>query len=81
MIERRKEVIAIIEREERERLLSELQRKREEEGIIPKTSFLFSIRFRYFFECIGAVCIGCLMGAFTLLANFIIFVWLLHMQF
>ena len=76
-----KEVIAILEKEERQRLLSELQLKMEEDGIIPKASLPLAIRFRYFFECIGGMCIGCLIGAFSLMINFVVFVWMLHLQF
>ncbi len=76
-----KEIETILYKEERQRYLSELQTRKQEEGIVPHTPSFLLYTFRYLLEYIGGACLGCFVGAFTLLVNFIIFVYVLHLEF
>lgn len=76
-----REIEIIIEKEERQRHLSELQTRMQEEGIIPQPPFLLVHTLRRLLEYIGGACLASIVGTFVLVINFIVFVWLLHLEF
>lgn len=76
-----REIEIIIEREERQTYLSELQTRMKEEGIIPQPPFLLVHTLRHLLEYIGGACLAFFVGTFVLVINFIVFVWLLHLEF
>lgn len=80
MEELEKDVKTIIENEENERLFMKLQSKTEQEGKIPKSSFLFLDKFRGLFEYSAGICIGCFTGIFVLIINFILFILAMHLE-
>lgn len=75
------ELLAILEKRERKRLFSELQTSAEKEGQVPSAPFFLLRKMAYPLQCIAGVLLGIFLGVFTLLANFLVIVWLLHLQF
>jgi len=75
------ELLTVLEKRERKRILSELQASAEKEGHVPSTPFLLLRKMAYPLQCIAGVLLGIFIGVFALLANFLVIVWLLHLQF
>jgi hypothetical protein len=76
-----KEVLAILEKKERKKVLSRLQSLAEEEGHVPPPPCLLLGRMAQAFQYSGGILIGVFLGLFTLVFNFILFVLLLHLEF
>lgn len=57
-----------------------VQKKYEEQGVIPKKQETILTRHQPLLERIGAVHLGLLVAALTLLFNFIVINYLLHLQ-
>lgn len=75
------ELLAILEKRERRKILSELQTAAEKEGRVPPTPFLLLRKMAYPLQCIAGVLLGIFVGVFTVFTNFLVIVWLLHLQF
>ena len=75
------EIFIILERRERKALFAKLQAAAEKAGYIPPMPFLVLQKFTRPLQYIGGMFIGILVGTFTLLLNFAVFVWLLHLEF
>jgi hypothetical protein len=71
---------AILERETFA-ILMELQRQGEREGTTPASPLLVLRRYASYFEYIGGIFLGILLGVMVLLFNFILFNKFLHLQF
>lgn len=75
------EVLTILERRERKKILSQLQGLAEKTGHIPSRPFLLLEKIAFPLQCFGGMLIGVFFGIFTLVFNFLLFVWLLHLEF
>lgn len=67
--------------QEKWRVFSEMQKTLEQEGTIPMTPVLLLRRYENFLETFANILLGSIIGLFTLLLNFIIFAFLLHIEF
>lgn len=67
-----------ITKEERESALYEFQNMLETEGKFPRTPFLLLRSFKDLLELIGGALLGIMLGVFSVLIVFIVFVKLLH---
>ena len=76
-----KDILTILEREERKKLFSKLQTAAEEKGDIPPMPFLMVRKTAYPLQYTGGALLGISIGIFTLVFNFILFVRLLHLEF
>jgi len=70
-----------IEIEEKWDIFKKHQDNLENKGIIPKTPFLLLRRYENYLEGAAEILVGCIIGVFSLMINFIIFVFLLHIEF
>jgi len=75
------EILTILERKERRRFFFQLQALAEEEGHIPPMPSLLLRKTAHPFQYIGGILLGIFLGLFTLIFNFLLFVWLLHLEF
>ncbi|MFX0201096.1 MAG: hypothetical protein ACFFCW_33675 [Candidatus Hodarchaeota archaeon] len=75
------EVLTILERREREKFLSQLQATAEKMGYIPPAPFLLLRKMARPLQFVGGMLLGISLGIFTLVLNFFLFVWLLHLEF
>lgn len=75
------EVLTILERRERKKILSQLQGLAEKTGHIPSRPFLLLEKIAFPLQYFGGMLIGVFFGIFTLVFNFLLFVWLLHLEF
>lgn len=75
------EILTILEKKEKRRFFHQLQSRSEEEGHIPPMPFLFFRNMAYPLQYIGGILLGICLGVSTLLFIFILFVFLLHVQF
>ncbi len=77
----KRKIIAILEKEEKEMLFNELQVEMEKKGSIPGRPLLFLHKLRRILECTGGICLGCLIGTLAIVLNYLILVWILHVEF
>jgi hypothetical protein len=75
------EIQTILEKRERKKFLSQLQASGERTGHIPPTPFLLLRKMALALQYAGSVLLGIFLGIFTLVFNFVLFVWLLHLEF
>ncbi len=75
------EILTILEKKEKRRFLSQLQSRSEQEGHVPSMPFLFFRNMAYPLQYAGGILLGIFLGVSTLLFIFILFVFLLHVQF
>lgn len=75
------QIRTLLEREERQKALAELQAAAQEQDDIPGFPFLLLRDMASPVQILGGVVIGILLGVFTLLSNFLVVVWLLHLSF
>ena len=75
------EILTILERRERKKLLSYFQGAAEKTGHIPPIPFLLLRKMARPLQYAGSVLLGIFLGIFTLVFNFVLFVWLLHLEF
>lgn len=76
-----KEISNILVRRERKKILSQLQASAEKAGHIPPMPFLLSKKMARPLGYIGGMLLGIFLGIFTLVFNFLLFIWLLHLEF
>jgi hypothetical protein len=76
-----KEILAILEGRERKKILSQLQASAEKTGHIPSRPFLLLEKIALPLQYSGGMLLGIFLGIFTLVFNFLLFVWLLHLEF
>jgi cell division protein FtsN len=69
----------VIERTEYERVLSELSLVEQQEGFLRKQLKLTDRTKRYL-DFLGKLCVGLSVGIFTVVFNFLLFTWLLHIE-
>ncbi|MBI5183085.1 MAG: hypothetical protein HY999_01790 [Nitrospinae bacterium] len=69
-----------IEKEEYWQIISQLQGQEAEKGNIPPLRLILR-KIRPFLEITGEVLLGILIAEFSLILNFIVFNFLLHMEF
>ncbi|GBD97166.1 MAG TPA: hypothetical protein ENG83_02175 [Nitrospirae bacterium] len=74
------EIKEVIERVENERASDELSSLEHEEGFAKKQLTLTE-RSRVYLEFLGELTVGIGVGVFSMIFNFILFVWLLHIEF
>jgi hypothetical protein len=74
------EIKEVVERIENERVLHELSLLEEQEGFI-KRQIIITERTRSYLEFLGELSIGLGIGIFSIIVNYIFFVWLLHLEF
>lgn len=79
MSQKLQEMQEVIEAIEHERLTKELSLQEEKEGIVHMQSTLMG-RTKYL-DFLGALALGLSIGIFTLIFNYIVFVWFLHLEF
>ena len=70
-----------IQRKEAITVLEQLQSEEKEKGNIPRTPDLFLRRYAMYLEYTGGVLFGSLISVVSLIFNFLLFVWLLHIEF
>lgn len=75
------DVLIIIEKSERKRVFSKLHALAVEEKHVPPTPFLYLSKTAPSLQYIGGILIGSSIGVLSFLFNFILFVYLLHMEF
>lgn len=75
------EILAILEKKERKRLLHQIQTQAEKEGHIPPTPFLVLKKTSRPLQYMGGILLGIFLGVSILVFNFLLFVFLLHLQF
>lgn len=75
------EILTILEKKEKKRFLNQLQSKSEEEGHIPPMPFLFLRWMACHLQYTGGILFGIFLGVFILVFNFLLFTYLLHVQF
>ena len=73
------EIKEVIERIENERVLNELSLLEQQEGFVQRQPALTD-RTRGYLEFLGTLPVGVSVGIFTVIFNFLLFVWLLHIQ-
>lgn len=76
-----KELLYILEKREKERFFSHLQKKAESDGAIPPQPSLLLKKIDSLLQYVGGIFIGIFLGVFTLIINFIVFVYILHLEF
>lgn len=74
-------ILSTLQEREKKRLLKQLQTQAEEDGYIPPMPFLWSRKMARPFQYTGGILLGIFLGLFTLLFNFLLFVWVLHLEF
>lgn len=75
------EIQAILEKKERKRFFEQIQNQAEDEGHIPPMPFLFLKKMSCPLQYMGGILFGIFLGVFILVFNFLLFVFLLHLQF
>ncbi len=75
------EILTILEKKERKRFLNQIQAQSEKEGHIPPTPFLLLKKLAHPLQYTGGILFGIFLGIFILVFNFLLFVFLLHLQF
>lgn len=76
-----KEILAILEKKEKRRLLNQIQAQSEKEGHVPPTPFLLLKKMTPALQYTGGILFGIFLGVFILIFNFLFFVFLLHLHF
>ncbi len=74
------EIKGVIERIENERLIDELSLLEQEEGFVKKQLPLTET-IRPYLEFLGILSMGLGIGIFSIIFNYLLFVWLLHLGF
>lgn len=75
------EILTILEKKERKRFFEQIQNQAEEEGHIPPTPFLFLKKTSHSLQHMGGILFGIFLGISILVFNYLVFVFLLHVQF
>jgi len=70
----------VVEKKEKERLIKELSLLEEKAGTVKK-GLLFTGGTKFYLEFLGMLSLGLGVGIFSLIFNYILFVWLLHLEF
>lgn len=78
---RDEEILSMLEKIEQKRVLSQIQRQEQEEGHIPPQPFLLLKQLAHPLQYTGGILVGIFLGIFILFFNFLLFVFLLHLQF
>lgn len=74
------EIKEVIERVEQERVIDELSSLEHKEGFVKKQISLTE-RSSPYLVFLGELVVGVGIGVFSMIFNFILFVWLLHIEF
>jgi hypothetical protein len=74
------EILAILEKIEQKRVLNQIQLQAKEDGHIPPLPFLLLKKLARPLQYTGGIIIGIFLGIFILFFNFLLFVFLLHLQ-
>lgn len=74
------EILTILEKKERRRFFKQIQIQAEEEGHIPPTPFLFLKKTSHPLQYMGGILFGIFLGVSILVFNYLVFVFLLHVQ-
>lgn len=75
------EILTILEKKERKRFFKQIQDQSEKEGYVPPNPFLFLEKMAHPLQYTGGILFGIFLGIIILIFNFILFVFLLHLQF
>ncbi len=75
------EILAILEKKERKKGFCQVQTRAEKEGHIPPMPFLFLKKMSRPLQYTGGILLGIFLGVSILIFNFLLFVFLLHLQF
>ena len=75
------EILTIREKKERKRFFRQIQNQAEEEGHIPPMPFLFLRKISHPIQYMGGIIFGIFLGVSILVFNYLVFVFLLHVQF
>ena len=75
------EILTILEKMEQKRFFNQIQSQAEEEGHIPPMPFLFLKEMSHPLQYMGGILLGIFLGVSILVFNFLVFVFLLHLQF
>lgn len=75
------EIVVVLEKIERKRLLGQIQIVAEEEGHISSMPPLLLRKMANPLQYTGGILLGIFLGIFTLVFNFLLFVFLLHCYF
>ena len=70
-----------IQRKEAITVFEQLQSEEEEKGNIPRTPDLFLRKYARHLEYTGGILFGSMISVVSLIFNFLLFVWLLHIEF
>jgi hypothetical protein len=70
----------VVEEIEKERLIKELSLLEQKAGTVKK-GFLLTEGTKFYLEFLGMLSLGLGVGIFSLIFNYILFVWLLHLEF
>ena len=76
-----KDIITILEKQERKKLFSRLQAAAEEKGDVPPMPSLLLPKMAHTLQYTGGALLGISIGIFILFFNFMLLVWLLHLEF
>jgi hypothetical protein len=74
------EIKEVIEKIEKERLIKELSLLEQKAGNVKKSPLLTEGT-KFYLEFLGMLSMGLGVGIFSLIFNFLLFVWLLHLEF
>lgn len=75
------EILTILEKKERKRFFNQIQTQSEKEGHVPPMPFLLLKKMAHPLQYMGGILLGIFLGIFILVFNFLLFVFLLHLQF
>lgn len=75
------EILTILEKKERKRFFNQIQAQSEKEGHVPHTPFLVLKKTSRPLQYMGSILLGIFLGVSILVFNFLLFVFLLHLQF
>lgn len=75
------EIVAILEKRERKRFFNQIQAHSEKEGHVPPMPFLLLKKMACHIQFTGGILFGIFCGVFILVLNFLLFTYILHLQF
>jgi hypothetical protein len=75
------QVRKVIEAEQMLQVFQDIERREESDGTIPASPRTTLQRLRQPFAYTGGILLGSLLGVLTLLFNFLLFNWIMHMEF
>jgi hypothetical protein len=75
-----KNILTTIKTHEKQKIYSKIQASMERSGDIPPNPFFILRKFRRILQFTGGILLGILVGIFILLFNYIVIVWILHLE-